>query len=93
MFDSRRIRHLNDSTYKSGAILYWTEGALRTKWNCALAYASEYALQKKEKLIPLITIDSEYQHENIRQLIFLVEAITELKKSYQSEGLELSIAY
>lgn len=46
-------------------------------------YASEYALQKKQKLIPLITIDSEYQHENIRQLIFLVESISELHTSYE----------
>jgi deoxyribodipyrimidine photo-lyase len=56
-------------------------------------YASEYALQKKQKLIPLITIDSEYQHENIRQLIFLVESITELTDSYKNRGLLLSVAY
>jgi deoxyribodipyrimidine photo-lyase len=93
MFDSRRIRHINDASYKSGNILYWTEWALRTEWNCGLAYASEYALQKKQKLIPLITIDSEYQHENIRQLIFLVKSITELSASYEKRGLALSVVY
>lgn len=93
MFDSRRIRHINDASYTSWNILYWTEWALRTGWNCGLTYASEYALQKKQKLISLITIDSEYQHENIRQLIFLVESITELSTSYKEKGLILSVAY
>lgn len=93
MFDSRRIQHLNDAQYKSWNILYWTEWALRTEWNCGLAYASEYAHQKKQKLIPLITIDSDYQHENIRQLVFLVESITELTDSYKNRGLTLSVAY
>lgn len=93
MFDSRRIQHLNDAQYKSWNILYWTEWALRTEWNCGLAYSSEYALQKKQKLIPLITIDSEYQHENIRQLIFLIESIDELRTSYHDVGLTLSVIY
>ena len=93
MFDSRRIRHINDTSYTSWNILYWTEWALRTEWNCGLAYASEYALQKKQKLIPLVTVDSEYQHENIRQLIFLVESITELSASYKEKRLLLSVAY
>lgn len=74
MFDSRRIQHINEAQYKGGNILYWSELALRTEWNCGLAYASEYALQKKN-LVSFITIDSGYQHENIRQLIFLVESI------------------
>lgn len=93
MFDSRRIQHINDAQYKGGNILYWSEWALRTEWNCGLTYASEYALQKKEKLISLITIDSEYQNENIRQLIFLVESIWDLGKSYKNKGLSLSVAY
>jgi deoxyribodipyrimidine photo-lyase len=93
MFDSRRIEHINDAQYKTGDILYWTEWALRTEWNCGLTYASEFAEQKKVSLLPLITIDSEYQHENIRQLVFLVESITELSESYRGKNLQLSVAY
>lgn len=93
MFDSHRIHNLNNAQYEGGPILYWSEWALRTEWNCGLTYASEYAHQKKEKLIPLITIDSEYQHENIRQLIFLVESIAELSESYKNRDLALSVAY
>ena len=81
MFDSRRIRHLNQTSYTSWDILYWTEWALRTEWNCGLAYAKVNTLMRKTKLISLITIDSEYQHENIRQLIFLIESVSELCES------------
>lgn len=93
MFDSRRIQHINSASYKSWNILYWSEWALRTEWNCGLAYASEFADQKKERLISLVTVDSEYQHENIRQLVFLVESIAELSASYKTQGLLLSVAY
>jgi hypothetical protein len=65
MFDYHRIKHINDTGYKSGNILYWTEGALRTKWNYGLEYAQSYAQEKNVSLIPIITIDSEYAHDNV----------------------------
>jgi len=93
MFDSHRIKRLNDHGYKSGNILYWTEWALRTRWNCGLEYAREYALEKNVSLFPLITVDADYAHENIRQLVFLIESISTLQAEYAKNDSFLNVIY
>jgi deoxyribodipyrimidine photo-lyase len=42
-------------------------------------------------LLPLITIDNTYQHDNLRQLIFLVDSLVDLSKSYTGLGWYLNI--
>ena len=91
MFDSHRIQYLNESLYQWGNVLYWSEWSLRTQWNFALNYASDFSHIKWVGLLPLITIDNIYQHNNLRQLIFLVESITDLSQSYDSLGWYLNV--
>ncbi len=40
-----------------------------------------------------MTIDSEYAHENIRQLVFLVESIHDLEQEYQKHDVGLNVIY
>lgn len=91
MFDSHRWHSLNESSYQWGNVLYWSEWSLRTQWNFALEYASDFSIAKWVALLPLITIDTTYQRDNIRQLIFLVESIKNLSQSYESFGWYLNV--
>lgn len=91
MFFPARIQYLNDGVYTAWSVLYWTEGALRYEWNCGLEYATQTAHDYGENLIALATIDQEYAHDNIRQLVFLVESLVDLRKTYQDHQFALSI--
>lgn len=91
MFSSNRIQHLNHHSYKRGSILYWTEWALRYEWNCGLEYATQLAHTHTTSLLPLATIDQDYAHENVRQLIFLIQSLDDLRTTYQKHDLSLSI--
>ncbi len=44
-------------------------------------------------LLPLITIDCEYAHENVRQLVFLMESIHNLETAYQKNNTPLNVLY
>jgi len=93
MFSSHRIQLLNEHAYKKGSILYWTEWALRYEWNCALEYATRLAHEKNAPLLSLVTVDQDYAHENIRQLVFLIQSLTDLRETYKKNGLTLSILW
>jgi deoxyribodipyrimidine photo-lyase len=43
--------------------------------------------------LPLITIDNTYQHDNLRQLVFLVESIKDLSESYEECGGYLNVLF
>gem|GEM_PF-4689644 len=36
-------------------------------------------------------MDQDYAHENIRQLVFLIQSLTDLRETYKKNGLTLSI--
>lgn len=93
MFSPLRIKNLNTHQYTWWTILYWSEGALRYDWNCALEYASKLSTKKNTSLISLVTIDQVYAKENIRQLTFLLESLKDLRAIYEKNNVSLSIIY
>jgi len=86
-----RFRRLNAHTYQSGTIAYWTEGSLRQSHNLAYQFANNEAQRLDVDMHAFCTVDQSYGHDNIRQLVFLMEALSNLRKKYEQQDQKLHI--
>lgn len=82
-----RIQQLNPGMIQKEVgqyILYWMQGALRTRDNAALLFAAQKSQDLQRPLLVVFCLDQNYPEANLRSFTFLWEALTEVSKNLQA---------
>ncbi|MBN2734036.1 MAG: deoxyribodipyrimidine photo-lyase [Methanomicrobiaceae archaeon] len=88
VIDDSRIRQLNTRGVQNGEyILYWMQSSVRTKYNFALDYAKQKAIDSDQPLVVYFGINTQYPESNQRHLKFMLQGLKETIDELNNENI------
>lgn len=87
----KRILPLNNLKSSKGPIIYWMNRELRANDNWALLHAQNLSIEKKQPLLVVYNLVTDFLDGGLRQLDFKIRALKELEKTLHKKNIPLII--
>jgi len=83
----KRVRPLNNASYRNGTICYLMSREQRTENNWALIHAYQQAVENNSFLIVAFALDDNHPKSNFRNMSFMLEGLSEVQKELKSKNI------
>ena len=95
MIEQQRISVLQEKeeNIDNSYILYWMQGAQRTRYNHALQYAAQKAHYYNIPLVVYFGVTDTYPEASIRHYHFMMQGIKEVYQSLAHHNIKMVIAH
>ena len=85
--NEKRVRKLKTGIDKKGPVVYWMSRDQRAHDNWALLYGQKLAEERKEKLIVVFNLVSDFLEATIRQYGFMLKGLKEVEKELKKYNI------
>lgn len=88
---SLRIRAIKEVSKKGRYILYWVQGAPRTRFNFSLEFAVYLANEHRLPLVVLVVVNPFYPEANFRSMKFFIEGLRDFKDALEGRNISFHL--
>lgn len=91
MINEKRVRLFKEGTEETGPVIYWMSRDQRVNDNWALIFARKLALERKNALIVVFSLVSNFLEATLRQYDFMLKGLRDVEKESKKYNIPFFI--